>query len=817
MFVLFNRANNITSRYPEYEVSFHGIGPGPPGTEELGCCSQMAVFTRTHELHCHTAYGIEGLLNSVTVQEFPHRIDNRSDEEKILDEAAYYIRQFGINNAECLEEYPLSNLLRHLEKFYITVSTLREILENGGYSVIDLPEGPAVTCPAISSFSDYDDEIDADEGEWPDYEWQPTADRDDVVTWATDNVEAVYNDSWDDNFEIPTIDHQDNVESSDVSSDLEVKLSGTRRIDETNLDEFGLPCTSPARLASQSGSFQPERPAPFLETVEPQLDLSVNQNENSLLESRSQSHSASSNFELNNAAAFDLSASSMKSSKSPEPLRCALSGEKLAFGHGDTTELGSLCSMYLEASRNEEMDECPQNITNPSFDCGTLEVTFEKSRKSTTPDPQLRERLSSPSTGTSTQPQFASSPIIPAELREQPRKASIATKIFHSDNLKSVSQISLQSNGNSCSTTTSSCSSFATVKKLYPPECNSMYSSDCAAKLKGGNEHADDPTDEQTSESGEISPSDSFIDVERRNLHVTRLQRQKAPESLDLRSTTNSREANVSTSNFLAQSSCSRNSLRTRDGASSDHFSSYLDLIVKTIDDGLAVTAHRSASLSGSSRLAEASEMSEAKPASPETPPNSWSPEIMDSGYPNSSSTQDMTPEYDLSSIAQDRISDSESPSVAEAPRLGFLEHADVENGDLANNNRDDEGNNMIAEAEDDLVEDLQPLIDVLEDDMENENDIYALENDFPMWLLRILERGNAVGRQAVADLRVQQNAFEADIHAAGDAGLPDHDEGFDSTSSENDDSDADDDNAEELSTESSEETIDWNASGDYC
>lgn len=133
----------------------------------------------------------------------------------------------------------------------------------------------------------------------------------------------------------------------------------------------------------------------------------------------------------------------------------------------------------------------------------------------------------------------------------------------------------------------------------------------------------------------------------------------------------------------------------------------------------------------------------EAKSVSPfETPPNSWSPEIMDSGYPNSASVQDITPEYDLSSIGQDHIPDSESPSIAEAPRLGILEPIEVENGDLANNNRDDEGNNMMAVDAND-IENLQPFIAVLENDLENENDIYVMQNGFPIWLLRLLDMAN--------------------------------------------------------------------------
>lgn len=36
--------SNIVTRYPLYTVTCKGIGPGPEGTEHLGCCSQLALF-----------------------------------------------------------------------------------------------------------------------------------------------------------------------------------------------------------------------------------------------------------------------------------------------------------------------------------------------------------------------------------------------------------------------------------------------------------------------------------------------------------------------------------------------------------------------------------------------------------------------------------------------------------------------------------------------------------------------------------------------------------------------------------------------------
>ncbi|XP_076755075.1 hen1 methyltransferase [Xylocopa sonorina] len=186
------------------------------------------------------------------------------------------------------------------------------------------------------------------------------------------------------------------------------------------------------------------------------------------------------------------------------------------------------------------------------------------------------------------------------------------------------------------------------------------------------------------------------------------------------------------------------------------------------------------------SNVVEAVESIELKPSSPETvetPPNSWSPEVMDSGYPNSASAPDMTPECDLSSIAQDDSSDSESPSIAEAPRLEPIDADEVENGDLANNNRDGEGNNMMALELNDL-EDLQPLINVLEDDLENENDIYGLENGFPIWLLRILNMANPINVEMHREQRFRNRAAGDDARYVN----MERDEGFDSSSDENSD-----------------------------
>ena len=43
---LFCRCLRIVSDYPTYSVQLSGVGDPPEGREEVGHCSQMALFTR---------------------------------------------------------------------------------------------------------------------------------------------------------------------------------------------------------------------------------------------------------------------------------------------------------------------------------------------------------------------------------------------------------------------------------------------------------------------------------------------------------------------------------------------------------------------------------------------------------------------------------------------------------------------------------------------------------------------------------------------------------------------------------------------------
>lgn len=139
-------------------MSFHGICNGPPGTEHLGSCSQMAVFHKKIDLHQEKIRSVPGLYNTVEVYEYPYEIDNRSDEQKILDDAAYFIRKFSYDSdGEFIEEVPLHKLLFVLSKFFVSMEQLKEILINGNFNVVDKEDGPVVLVPPESeTFSDHD-------------------------------------------------------------------------------------------------------------------------------------------------------------------------------------------------------------------------------------------------------------------------------------------------------------------------------------------------------------------------------------------------------------------------------------------------------------------------------------------------------------------------------------------------------------------------------------------------------------------------------------------------------------------------------------
>ncbi|KDR18020.1 hypothetical protein L798_07812 [Zootermopsis nevadensis] len=158
------QATNITTRYPAYIVKFHGVGQGPKGTEMYGCCSQMAVFVR---LPNYTPAPFAQLTSQhedleeedkyVTMQEYiyPVYVDNRTNEEKILHKAEYYIRLYATieeSYNDVNEKIPLRLLLPHVKRWCTSPSVLRSILKEAGWEILgETQDDEAVLYPCCGA------------------------------------------------------------------------------------------------------------------------------------------------------------------------------------------------------------------------------------------------------------------------------------------------------------------------------------------------------------------------------------------------------------------------------------------------------------------------------------------------------------------------------------------------------------------------------------------------------------------------------------------------------------------------------------------
>ncbi|XP_015606108.1 uncharacterized protein LOC107272936 [Cephus cinctus] len=909
-------AENIVARYPNYEVTIQGIGDGPAGTEHCGSCSQMAVFHRREEINQEWILGSEGLFKEVACYEYPFQMDNRSDEEKILDAATYYIRYLcGVEE----EELALDKLMNSLVAFCITTELLREILVNAGWTIVDRPEGPVILVPARSVFSesafDDDDFLDHERPRWGD-EWN--TDESSVPTEYYDN-NAVPEENWDDDemdqgdtfnvqysggfaedelnrFSLNYYDHNDEgLDEFDQELVIEKTYDDPQRTQEGNhfdpymeMEHDNHEVQDFVPVDFHSISEEQELPSNSVTIGLDQIDLDDLDISNSSLQSEPivMTSMPFSSYGENYFSGEESRVSFyLKTEPTDDPFYKQKSEDAFQRNRGLSEEVFnggttySLDKMNLHDDRMTSQPQRPLQLTTSSG----LKLLFppillkSKSIDNSVPsisneihiengieqlpirngesieyscisnahlkheaNPMQSLSLNSITSDISGQPQFTSSPRVLLESedkkpmksttalleeqlceREQAQLSSSRTTMESSSNenlLENSSQTSLLGLSNTSE------SSSLIMEKWYQNERIPMYQQECVT-LKGGNDFSDKP--EETTSDSDV-PEDTFAGMcesKEADSRCKTIITQKC--ELDEHSSQDGNNTLLNNINdFSKDSKCI---FIPEEDAKSENNQSNCQTCSKNVLIADTVSTKESKIPCASQRPASKQEIAEVKPISPEaleTPPNSFSPEIMDSGYPNSASALDITPENDLSSIAHDRISDSESPSVAEAPRPGFLELVEVENGDLANNNRDGEGNNMIAVGIND-VEDLQPLIDVLENDLENENDIYVLENGFPLWLLRILEMANPVDVEG--GLNYQHPPDEPAGGDAPDLNL-DHDEGFDSSSSEedsvveDDEDDDDDDDVDDATTPSSDNTEDdnpgnlprdWGAGGD--
>lgn len=876
-------AENITLRYPSYVVTFHGICKGPEGSEHLGCCTQMAVFHRVGEKEEVYSPGIENLFKVVARYEYPFQIDNRSDEEKIVDEASYYIRHLSYQD-DMEEEVPLKLILKMLRTFPISMDELETILGDAGWTVEEREAGPVVLVPPPSTYSDTtvggplwsNDMYASEEDDWNmesetpiNYSRRET-DREDwniessiVIpvmpesnstlednTYVYDEKDVLTSNEFEttrsaeipdkyseintegnidsilgtDNFN-KSFDNNDPLylnESTELSdSSVTRKLKTLYITPDTQDDAISEKLNCTLDLVYMSLSRASTSPEPYLlHAVNQQLtnDSICNQ-------------SMSDHWMLNNSLQQEnISINTIADVSDEESKKSSLKYD--LDGHGHLNDIYS--NILYKEDEYSDIDTNTAASTNP-IDQNQMHSIQQCSNVSEH-NCHLKDQLQSDNSiasanniVTDNQPQFTSSPKMEtraSSVGKKRRSLDYKEDEYNTNSLNisqksqftspgsnnSRNEILLQSNTDTNITAMSGIKP-NTIEERYSKQDTSMYQNDM--KVKSGNELMKN-FDQDTLNSSDTATICTTLDDDKQTI-------EELPETNSLSSSNNGTKNNetlqreitdpcateklveaetelpaINTNNIQSVNcdtkiQLTKNSIDEKTDLKSElHNDHDLRSVVTEMfcNDAKDTRDIESTSVLKNEKQDECNvENRELKPSpeTVETSPNSWSPEVMDSGCPNTASAQDMTPEYALPCIAQPHISDSESPSVAEVLRPEILDAIEVENGDLANNNRDGEGNNMISAELNDL-EDLQPFIEVLENDIENENDIYGIENDFPIWLLGILNMVNPIdvdiGMQNHRELMFPNRAEGDNARYVN----MERDEGFDNSFEENSD-----------------------------
>ncbi|XP_043515367.1 myb-like protein A [Frieseomelitta varia] len=906
-------ATNITLKYPSYTVTFEGIGKGPEGSEHLGCCTQMAVFHRIYEFEfCNP--GIENLFKLITRYDYPFKVDNRSDEQKILDDATYYIRYLSYEDPELEQEIPLHTLLPMLYNFRISVIALQVILEEAGWLIENRESGPVVIVPPVSdsesSIDDWNPEVSPADEDW-NSEHGPHIDfQQRHLEQSSSNV--LDNEIWNEepSIVIPQNNSiiEDNINLYDEENVLLSNESETTRNTEISVrSEINNEENLDPILGTDNfnNSFDNNDASYVNESTELSDSSSTKKFEDFYTSDTQNNATSSTTFKLNRTLDLPIYMSVSRASTSPEPylldavkMDCHLENNSMSsqsnywmlnnsldqenVSINSTVDVNDeknkksslkhnfnncihLHNNYLNTSYKE--DENSDSEANAEANCfsqnqiQSVQEDINTSESNSYLEDELQSNPSSVMFANSipldNQPQFTSSPKVEIKVNSINKKRrsldykeeknstnslNITQKyeltnpssdnllenrdeVLHNNNDINITTILAVNSRDICTADNSDISTYQDdIKKKSENELinnsnqDTLISSNIATISCTLNENL---FDANSLHSNNSMKNHKTLETETKEI--------LAEEQKEfLANTNNIQSVNYNTKiELMIKSKSYTEFINDTDGKTElkPELHDDCDLCVKNVNSTkmshakdisnleniTLVSDHakntrdiESTSVLKSKKLIEYNaENHESKckninpnigefelkpsPETVESPPNSWSQEVMDSGYPNSASAQDMTPEYDLSSIAPDHISDSESPSIAEAPRLEIADVIEVENGDLANNNRDGEGNNMMA-AELNNLEDLQPLIEVLENDIENENDIYAVENDFPIWLLRILNMANPVE----VDIHIQDHReLVFPNRVAGDNARyvnMERDEGFDSSSEENSD-----------------------------
>ncbi|KAG8282773.1 Small RNA 2'-O-methyltransferase [Homalodisca vitripennis] len=191
--------NNLVLRYPDYSVAFQGVGPGPTGTEHLGCCSQMATFIKVYnsppceenELHIQ-----DGEYILVREYEHPFHVDKRTLEEKLRDEAVNFINRYCILSKqfdeERLSEIPLKTIMERIK--CLQREKLKKVLAKDNWEIKTNSDGYEVVILPDSENEDEEELFPDDNEDPPENGYCCDVDCDNTLTdeanWDCDKIES---------------------------------------------------------------------------------------------------------------------------------------------------------------------------------------------------------------------------------------------------------------------------------------------------------------------------------------------------------------------------------------------------------------------------------------------------------------------------------------------------------------------------------------------------------------------------------------------------------------------------------------------------
>lgn len=120
-------------RFPNYSVAFTGVGPPPDGYSVVGFVTQIAIFTKSYTDNSIRNDQYESKYKLIYETKYPVCIDNRTLDEKVLEEIQYKLEMLANPNDVRYDEFindgdrlliPIKDIVPFVEKFGVNEDSI---------------------------------------------------------------------------------------------------------------------------------------------------------------------------------------------------------------------------------------------------------------------------------------------------------------------------------------------------------------------------------------------------------------------------------------------------------------------------------------------------------------------------------------------------------------------------------------------------------------------------------------------------------------------------------------------------------------------